>query len=199
MFLQTYVQLLKRDLIELHSFFFLYFFYYSLLLNGSIDDYIYSDIGLTSNINGEVGLINIPSSRILDEGNLKLHLSNSEPINSLFITAYPFDWMEVSLRYTDINTLKYSPFPSFSGNQSFKDKSFNLKLKLIEEFESPFEFQWNNTNDNEDISYNDDIKVKRDRWIESLKKDIYVNEAMNLLRELSSIKSNEILSQINID
>ena len=43
--------------------------------------------------------------------------------------------MEVSLRYTDINTLKYSPFPSFSGNQSFKDKSFNLKLKLIEETE----------------------------------------------------------------
>ena len=43
--------------------------------------------------------------------------------------------MEVSLRYTDINTLKYSPYPSFSGNQSFKDKSFNLKLKLIEESE----------------------------------------------------------------
>jgi len=78
-------------------------------------------------------------------------------------------------------------------------KSQNNKLKLIEEFESPFVFQWNNTNDNEDISYNDDIKAKRDRWIESLKKDIYVNEAINLLRDLSSIKSNEILSQINID
>ena len=78
-------------------------------------------------------------------------------------------------------------------------KSQNNKLKRIEEFESPYIFQWNNTNDNEDVSYNDDIKEKRDRWIESLKKDIYVNEAMNLLRDLSSIKSNEILSQINID
>ena len=41
--------------------------------------------------------------------------------------------MEVSLRYADINFLKYSPFPGFSGNQTYKDKSFNLKLKLIEE------------------------------------------------------------------
>ena len=78
-------------------------------------------------------------------------------------------------------------------------KSQNNKLKRIEEFESPYIFQWNNTNDEEDNSYNDDIKEKRDRWIESLKKDIYVNEAMNLLRDLSSMKSKEILSQINID
>ena len=69
----------------------------------------------------------------MDSGNLKLHLVNSEPINSMFITATPFDWMEVSLRYADINTTKYSPFFNFSGNQTFKDKSFNLKLKLIEE------------------------------------------------------------------
>ena len=61
-------------------------------------------------------------------------------------------------------------------------KSQNNKLKRIEEFESPYIFQWNNTNDKEDNSYNDDIKEKRDRWIESLKKDIYVNEAMNLLK-----------------
>ncbi len=88
---------------------------------------------MTSNLNGEIGLINIPSSRILKEGNLKLHLVNSEPINSLFISANPFDWMEVSLRYADINTRKYSPYRSFSGDQTYKDKSFNLKIKLIEE------------------------------------------------------------------
>lgn len=78
-------------------------------------------------------------------------------------------------------------------------KSQNNKLKLIEEFESPYIFKWNNTNDKEDDSYNDDIKEKRDRWIDSIKKDIYVNEAINLLRDLSYIKSNEILSQLNID
>ncbi len=64
---------------------------------------------------------------------MKLHLVNSDPINSLFISANPFDWMEVSLRYADINLYKYSPYKSFSGDQTYKDKSFNLKLKLIEE------------------------------------------------------------------
>ena len=108
---------------------------FSLVISSSIEDYIYSDVGLTSNIHGEIGLINIPSSRILKEGNLKLHLVNSEPINSLFISANPFDWMEVSLRYSDINTAKYSKFYSFSGDQTYKDKSFNLKIKLIEETE----------------------------------------------------------------
>ena len=78
-------------------------------------------------------------------------------------------------------------------------KSQNNKLKRIEEFKSPYIFQWNNINEKEDNSYNDDIKEKRDRWIESMKKDIYVNEAMNLLKDLSSMKSNEILSQINLD
>ena len=43
--------------------------------------------------------------------------------------------MEVSLRYADINTRKYSPYKSFSGDQTFKDKSFNLKLNLIKETE----------------------------------------------------------------
>ena len=79
---------------------------WSSFLDSSIEDYLYSDIGPTSNIHGELGLINIPSARILDEGNLKLHLVNSDPINSLFITANPFNWMEVSLRYADINTIK---------------------------------------------------------------------------------------------
>ena len=104
-------------------------------MHASIEDYLYSDVGLTSNVNGEIGLINIPSSRILKGGNLKLHLVNSDPINSLFISANPFDWMEVSLRYADINTMLYSKFYSFSGDQTYKDKSFNLKLKLIEETE----------------------------------------------------------------
>ena len=53
----------------------------------------------------------------------------------MFISANPFDWMEVSLRYADINTRKYSSFKSFSGDQTYKDKSFNLKIKLIEESE----------------------------------------------------------------
>ena len=87
---------------------------------------------------------------------------------------------------------------------SYKDdlentKSQNDKLKVIEEFSSPYSFEWNEINLNSDSTYDDDMQEKRDRWIESLKNDIYVDEAMNLLKDLNSIKRNDILSQINID
>ena len=43
------------------------------------------------------------------------------------------------------------------------------------------------------------MKEKRDRWIKTLEKDIYVNEAMNILKDLSSIEGGQILSQLNKD
>jgi len=88
--------------------------------------------------------------------------------------------------------------------KSYKEDQENLKsqsdkLKLIDEFISPYVFVWNESNQNNDSSYNDDMKEKRDRWIMTLEKDIYVNEAMNLLKDLSSIEGGQILSQINKD
>ena len=87
---------------------------------------------------------------------------------------------------------------------SYKEEQENLKsqsdkLKIIDEFISPYVFDWNESNQNIDSSYNDDIKEKRDRWIKVLEKDIYVNEAMNLLKDLSSIEGSQILSQLNRD
>ena len=78
-------------------------------------------------------------------------------------------------------------------------KSQSDKLKIIDEFISPYVFDWNESNQNADSSYNDDMKEKRDRWIKALEKDIYVNEAMNLLKDLSSIEGSQILSQLNKD
>ena len=78
-------------------------------------------------------------------------------------------------------------------------KSQSDKLKIIDNFKSPYNFQWNFVDELDDSSYNNDMKEIRDRWIESLQKDIYVNEAMNLLKDLSSLNSNQILSQLNID
>jgi len=78
-------------------------------------------------------------------------------------------------------------------------KSQSDKLEIIDEFISPYVFDWNESNQNTDSSYNDDMKEKRDRWIKTLEKDIYVNEAMNLLKDLSSIEGGQILSQLNKD
>jgi len=87
---------------------------------------------------------------------------------------------------------------------SYKKEQENLKsqsdkLKIIDEFISPYVFDWSESNQNNDSSYNNDIKEKRDRWIKVLEKDIYVNEAINLLKDLSSIEGGQILSQLNRD
>ena len=76
-------------------------------------------------------------------------------------------------------------------------KSQTDKLKIIEKFTSPYSFEWNESNQNTSSSYNDDMKEKRDRWIESIEKDIYVDEAMNLLKDLSSFDATDIVSQAN--
>ena len=89
-------------------------------------------------------------------------------------------------------------YKSYIENQK-KFKSQSDKLKIIDEFVSPFVFDWNESNKNTDSTYNDDMKEKRDRWIENLEKDIYVNEAMNLLKDLTSIEGGRILSQLNKD
>ena len=49
------------------------------------------------------------------------------------IVAYPFSWMEASYQYVDINNQLYSDIFSFSGNQTFKDKSFDFKFLLLKE------------------------------------------------------------------
>ena len=84
-------------------------------------------------------------------------------------------------------------------NDLYMSKLQNDKLKIIDNFKSPYNFQWNFVDELDDSSYNNDMKEIRDRWIESLQKDIYVNEAMNLLKDLSNLNSNQILSQLNID
>ena len=88
--------------------------------------------------------------------------------------------------------------------ESYKEDQDNFKfqsdrLKVIDDFVSPYIFDWNQTNQISDSTYNDDMKEKRDRWIKSLEKDIYVNEAVNLLKDLLSVEGNQILSQANTD
>jgi hypothetical protein len=44
-----------------------------------------------------------------------------------------FPWLETTLRYTDVRTRKYSSVEAFSGEQTYKDKAFDLKVRLWEE------------------------------------------------------------------
>ena len=54
----------------------------------------------------------------------------------LSITANPFDWLEASYQYTDVSNRLYSTVFAFSGNQTYKDKGFDAKIRLIQETNS---------------------------------------------------------------
>ena len=82
---------------------------------------------------GGLGLVQNPNGRFLEEGTLAFSWSHNEPYLRGSIIAYPFDWMEASYQYADINNVLYSPVEEFSGSQSLKDKSFDIKIRLIKE------------------------------------------------------------------
>ncbi len=104
------------------------------LVFASIDEYIYPNSYNPSYSNyGTLGLIQMPSARFHKAGSLGFSWSDVDPYLRGSILAYPFDWFEASYQYTDINNALYSDVPLFSGNQSYKDKSFDLKVRLLKE------------------------------------------------------------------
>ena len=58
----------------------------------------------------------------------------NEIIQSEDITIFsPFDWFEGGFRYVSIQNRYYSEDIAFSGTQSYKDKNFEFKLRLLKE------------------------------------------------------------------
>ena len=100
-----------------------------------LHDYIYPNQQPSFSNYGTIGLLSNPSARFLDEGSLGFAWNHMQPYLRGSLVAYPFNWFEASFQYTDINNQLYSEFQSFSGNQTFKDKSFDVKLKLMNERE----------------------------------------------------------------
>ena len=74
----------------------------------------------------------IPNARFMREGHMRFNFSGSFPNEYTSLTASPFTWLEATYRYTEIKDKKYGP-AAYSGNQSYKDKGFDLKFLLIEE------------------------------------------------------------------
>ena len=108
-------------------------FQYSAFCIADIEYYYPSKSGPTSSNYGLTGLLETPNARMMNEGQLKFIFSSSFPNEFTAITASPFPWMEASYRYTEIKNKRYSSDPSFSGNQTWKDKGFDLKLRLLNE------------------------------------------------------------------
>jgi hypothetical protein len=105
----------------------------SLSVNADIYDYIYPYPGPSFSNYGSLGLIQNPNARFLPAGVMAFSWSHNDPYLRGSIVAYPFNWLEASFQYTDVNNELYSEVPDFSGSQSLKDKSFDIKFRLLEE------------------------------------------------------------------
>ena len=83
---------------------------------------------------GIVGTIHTPSARTFDEGVHGVTLYNGTPNQTVTLSASPFDWLEASFFYTNIQDRPYCyDFTSEFCLQDFKDKGFNVKARLKEQ------------------------------------------------------------------
>lgn len=79
---------------------------------------------------GTLGVINTPSARFFLAPSGSFSIYHGDPDSRVYVTAYPYDWLEASLFYSSVDTIKY-----FS--QDFKDKGLNLKFKIKEQGKFP--------------------------------------------------------------
>ena len=108
--------------------------YLSFLLFFNLNIYTDSFLYNTFNNHGSIGLINIPTARFYNESTFGFTIYDGNPDQKVSMTSFPFDWLEASFFYTNIQNLPYcgdelDPI----CNQDLKDKGFNFKLRLKEE------------------------------------------------------------------
>ena len=72
----------------------------------SADSYNYNSY----NNHGVVGLINIPTARFYDEGVHGITLYDGTPDQKITLSSNPYDWLEASFFYSNIQGL---PYPGF--------------------------------------------------------------------------------------
>ena len=101
-------------------------------LFSSIESYYpYKVIPSASNY-GNTGIFEIPNARMMPQAQLRFNFSSSYPHEFTSLTASPFYWLEATYRYAEVKNQLYGP-SAYSGNQSLKDKGFDIKFLLKRE------------------------------------------------------------------
>jgi membrane-associated phospholipid phosphatase len=94
------------------------------------------DLEVTSSDYGTTGLLQTPSARLRPEGSLLFSRTRVEPYTHMNVVMQPLKDVEFGLRYTAVGDKRYSSFYEFSGDQTYKDKGFDVKFGLVEESRS---------------------------------------------------------------
>ncbi len=88
-------------------------------------------VNITANDFGMTGVLQTPSARMAEEGELALHYSQTTPYTRLNVMLQPFDWMQGAFRYVDVSNRFYGT--TIAGNQTYKDKGSDIKFRLQKE------------------------------------------------------------------
>ena len=117
----------------------------------------------------------------------KIRLEDSHFIKLIYEQA---EW--VKKRQNDFSySLDYNSYKA----ERDANKIYGERFKKLSEFKSDFEFQWLPEAGISDEP-NEDLKEKRKRWQKSLKKDMYISEAVEILKDLSiQISENNSVAQ----
>ena len=106
-------------------------FFLPLLL---IANYIYSDSFdfNTYNNHGIIGLINTPTARFYEEGSHGITYFDGDPDQKITLSSNPYDWFEASFFYMNIEDITQcrSNNEGRTYCQGYKDKGFNVKIRL---------------------------------------------------------------------
>jgi membrane-associated phospholipid phosphatase len=84
---------------------------------------------LTTNDWGNVGLLQTPTARMREAGHFAFTYTRTYPYTHGNFFVQPFDWLEGGFRYSNISNRPYGP-PELSGSQSYKDKGFDVRIRL---------------------------------------------------------------------
>lgn len=93
---------------------------------------VYGEPRYTQGDFGGVGLLQTPTARMASAGEVSVNASRTSPYSRYSLSLQPFDWLEGSFRYTAITNRAYGA-ESFSGDQSYKDKAVDAKIRLWNE------------------------------------------------------------------
>jgi len=97
-----------------------------------LDYYYLHPVGASPSNFGNTGIFETPNARFMGPASLRFGFSSSYPYEYTSLTASPFEWFEATYRYTELKNQKYGQ-SFYSGNQSLKDKGFDLKVLLLRE------------------------------------------------------------------
>ncbi len=106
--------------------------FFSPIFLASIEDYYLYKVNPGPSNYGNTGILETPNARFMEEGSMRFNFSASFPNEYTGLTASPFKWLEATYRYSEIKNQLYGP-SAYSGNQSFKDKGFDIKFLLKNE------------------------------------------------------------------